>query len=100
MFISGGGFSNMYIVMAKTSERDVSAFIVDGDMKGLEFGKKEEKMGWTIQPTTLVTFDNVRVPVENRIGEEGFGFKIAMKALDGGRINIASCSLGGATFCL
>lgn len=57
-------------------------------------------MGWTIQPTTLVTFDNVRIPEKYRIGEEGIGFKIAMKALDGGRINIASCSLGGATFCL
>lgn len=57
-------------------------------------------MGWTIQPTTLVTFDNVRIPAKNRIGAEGIGFKIAMKALDGGRINIGSCSLGGATFCL
>ena len=57
-------------------------------------------MGWTIQPTSLVTFDNVRVPAKNRIGPEGIGFKIAMKALDGGRINIGSCSLGGATFCL
>lgn len=57
-------------------------------------------MGWTIQPTALVTFDNVRVPAENLIGTEGSGFKIAMKALDGGRINIASCSLGGAAFCL
>jgi isobutyryl-CoA dehydrogenase len=66
----------------------------------VEFGKKEDKMGWTNQPTALVSLDNVRVPVANLIGKEGDGFKIAMKALDGGRINIASCSLGGAAFCL
>jgi alkylation response protein AidB-like acyl-CoA dehydrogenase len=78
----------------------VSAFIVPGDVKGVEFGKKEEKMGWTNQPTALVTFDNVRIPAANLIAKEGDGFKIAMKALDGGRINIASCSLGGAAFCL
>jgi isobutyryl-CoA dehydrogenase len=100
MFISGGSFSSIYIVMAKTSANDVSAFIVPGDAKGVEFGKKEEKMGWTNQPTALVSFDNVRVPAANLIGKEGDGFKIAMKALDGGRINIASCSLGGAAFCL
>jgi len=73
---------------------------VPGDSKGVLFGKKEDKMGWTIQPTALVTFDNVRVSAENLIGAEGDGFKIAMKALDGGRVNIGSCSLGGATFCL
>jgi isobutyryl-CoA dehydrogenase len=100
MFISGGSFSGTYIVMAKTADKKVSAFIVPGDAKGLSFGKKEEKMGWTIQPTALVTFDNVRIPARFRIGEEGVGFKIALKALDGGRINIASCSLGGAAFCL
>jgi isobutyryl-CoA dehydrogenase len=100
MFISGGSFSSLYIVMAKTSEKDVSAFIVPGDAKGIAYGKKEDKMGWTIQPTALVSFDNVRIPAANRIANEGDGFKMAMKALDGGRINIASCSLGGATFCL
>ena len=100
MFISGGSFSSLYIVMAKTSANEVSTFIVPGDVKGIEYGKKEDKMGWTIQPTALVSFDNVRIPVANRIGNEGDGFKIAMKALDGGRINIASCSLGGAAFCL
>ncbi|MCL4123058.1 UNVERIFIED_CONTAM: hypothetical protein GTU68_014446 [Idotea baltica] len=100
MFISGGSFSSLYIVMAKTADKEISTFIVPGDSKGISFGKKEDKMGWTIQPTVLVSFDNVRIPVRNRIGEEGIGFKIAMKALDGGRINIASCSLGGATFCL
>jgi isobutyryl-CoA dehydrogenase len=100
MFISGGSFSSLYIVMAKTSEKDVSAFIVPGDANGVSYGKKEEKMGWTIQPTALVSFDNVRIPSANLIGREGDGFKIAMRALDGGRINIASCSLGGAAFCL
>lgn len=100
MFISGGSFSSLYIVMAKTSATDVSVFIVPGDAKGVTYGKKEEKMGWTIQPTALVSFDNVRIPAANLIAKEGDGFKIAMKALDGGRINIASCSLGGAAFCL
>ena len=100
MFISGGSFSSIYIVMAKTSPTQVSTFIVPGDAKGVEYGKKEDKMGWTNQPTALVSFDNVRVPAANIIGQEGDGFKIAMKALDGGRINIASCSLGGAAFCL
>lgn len=100
MFISGGGFSGVYIVMAKTAENKVSTFIVPAETKGIEYGKKEEKMGWTIQPTALVTFDNVRVPARNLVGGEGNGFKIALKALDGGRINIASCSLGGAAFCL
>ncbi|CAM6002516.1 unnamed protein product [Sphagnum balticum] len=100
MFISGGSFSSLYIVMAKTSPSEVSAFIVNGDAQGVLYGKKEEKMGWTIQPTALVSFDNVRIPARNLIGKEGDGFKIAMKALDGGRINIASCSLGGAAFCL
>ena len=100
MFISGGGFSGVYIVMAKTASNKVSTFIVPADTKGIQYGKKEEKMGWTIQPTALVTFDNVRVHERNRIGEEGIGFKIALKALDGGRINIGSCSLGGAAFCL
>jgi alkylation response protein AidB-like acyl-CoA dehydrogenase len=100
MFISGGSFSSLYIVMAKTSATDVSVFIVPGDAKGVTYGKKEDKMGWTIQPTALVSFDNVRIPAANLIAKEGDGFKIAMKALDGGRINIASCSLGGAAFCL
>lgn len=100
MFISGGSFSSIYVVMAKTSATDISAFIVDGNAKGVSYGKKERKMGWTIQPTALVTFDNVRVPASQLIGIEGSGFKIAMKALDGGRVNIASCSLGGAAFCL
>jgi isobutyryl-CoA dehydrogenase len=100
MFISGGSHTQLYFVMAKTSEKDVSTFLVEYGTKGLSFGKLEEKMGWTIQPTTLVTFDDVRIPKANMIGTEGMGFKIAMMGLDGGRINIASCSLGGAAYCL
>ena len=103
-FISGAGTSDVYIVMAKTGEarnaengaRGVSAFIVPKDSDGLSFGANEKKMGWNAQPTRTVSFDNVRVPVENRLGAEGEGFKFAMKGLDGGRLNIAACSLGGA----
>jgi len=98
-FISGAGVSDVYVVMAKTGEdspRGVSAFIVPKDSQGLSFGANEKKMGWNAQPTRVVSFDNVRVPVENRLGAEGEGFKFAMKGLDGGRLNIAACSLGGA----
>ena len=98
-FISGAGTSDVYVVMAKTGEdsaRGVSAFIVPRDSDGLSFGANEKKMGWNAQPTRTVSFDNVRVPVENRLGAEGEGFKFAMKGLDGGRLNIAACSLGGA----
>ncbi|MEO1042804.1 MAG: acyl-CoA dehydrogenase family protein [Pseudomonadota bacterium] len=99
VFISGGGFSDVYLVMARTSEdgaRGVSAFLVEKGTPGLSFGKNEEKMGWKAQPTAMVNFDDCRVPVENRIGPEGHGFKYAMAGLDGGRLNIAACSLGGA----
>jgi len=98
-FISGAGTSDVYIVMAKTGEdspRGVSAFIVPKDSPGLSFGANEKKMGWNAQPTRMVSFDNVRVPLDNRLGAEGEGFKFAMKGLDGGRLNIAACSLGGA----
>ena len=98
-FISGAGVSDVYVVMAKTGEdspRGVSAFIVPKDSQGLSFGANEKKMGWNAQPTRVVSFDNVRVPEENRLGAEGEGFKFAMKGLDGGRLNIAACSLGGA----
>jgi hypothetical protein len=78
----------------------VSAFIVEKGWEGLSFGANEKKMGWKSQPTAQVNFDNVRVPVENRIGGEGEGFRFAMMGLDGGRLNIASCSLGGAAFAL
>lgn len=98
-FISGAGFSDVYVVMARTADegaRGVSAFVVDKDAPGLSFGKHEEKMGWRAQPTAMVNFDDCRVPVGNRIGEEGQGFRIAMAGLDGGRLNIAACALGGA----
>lgn len=98
-FISGAGFSDLYIVMSRTGEdgpKGVSALLVESGTKGLSFGKLENKMGWRAQPTAIVSFDNCRVPVENRIGPEGEGFKYAMKGLDGGRLNIAACALGGA----
>ena len=80
----------------KSPAKGISAFIVPKDSEGLSFGANEKKMGWNAQPTRVVSFDNVRVPVENRLGAEGEGFKFAMKGLDGGRLNIAACSLGGA----
>ena len=99
VFISGGGFSDAYLVMARTSDdgaRGVSAFLVENGTSGLSFGKVEQKMGWRAQPTSMVNFDDCRVPEANRIGPEGQGFKFAMAGLDGGRLNIAACSLGGA----
>ena len=102
-FISGAGVSDIYVVMARTGGAGpggVSAFVVDKDQPGLSFGKNERKMGWNAQPTAQVLFDGVRVPAANLIGEEGQGFRIAMQGLDGGRINIASCSLGGAGLAL
>lgn len=98
-FISGAGTSDVYVLMAKTSDegsRGVSAFIIPLGTPGLSFGGNEKKMGWNSQPTRQVLLDDVRVPVVNRIGEEGHGFKFAMAGLDGGRLNIAACSLGGA----
>jgi len=102
-FISGAGVSDVYVVMARTGEagpRGISALVVEKDMPGVSFGANEKKMGWNAQPTAQVNFDTVRVPVANRIGDEGEGFRIAMSGLDGGRLNIASCSLGGARFAL
>ena len=102
-FISGAGSSDVYVTMARTGGEGpggVSAFVVEKDTPGLSFGAQEKKMGWNAQPTAQVNFDDCRVPAENRIGEEGEGFKFAMAGLDGGRINIASCSLGGAGFAL
>ncbi|WP_439273727.1 acyl-CoA dehydrogenase family protein [Pseudochrobactrum sp. HB0163] len=98
-FISGAGASDVYIVMARTGAagaKGISAFIVPKEADGISFGASEKKMGWNAQPTRTVMFDNLRIPAENLIGEEGIGFKIAMSALDGGRLNIAACSLGGA----
>ncbi len=102
-FISGGGVSDIYVVMARTGERGprgISCIVVEKGTPGLSFGAQEKKLGWKSQPTAMVMFENCRVPVENRIGAEGEGFRIAMAGLDGGRLNIAACSIGGAQFCL
>jgi alkylation response protein AidB-like acyl-CoA dehydrogenase len=98
-FISGAGAGDLYVVMVRTGgdgASGISALIVPGDTPGLSFGANERKMGWNAQPTRAVMFENVRIPVVNRLGAEGHGFKIAMAGLDGGRLNIAACSLGGA----
>jgi alkylation response protein AidB-like acyl-CoA dehydrogenase len=102
-FISGGGQSDVYLVMARTGEggpHGISCFLVENGTPGLAFGAQEKKLGWHSQPTAMVILEQCRVPAGNRIGSEGQGFKIAMSALDGGRLNIAACSLGGAQFCL
>jgi alkylation response protein AidB-like acyl-CoA dehydrogenase len=102
-FISGAGTSDIYVVMARTGgpgAKGVSAFVVENGTPGLSFGAQERKMGWNSQPTAQVNFDDCRVPEANRIGQEGEGFRFAMAGLDGGRINIASCSLGGAALAL
>ncbi|HEY7298253.1 MAG TPA: acyl-CoA dehydrogenase family protein [Xanthobacteraceae bacterium] len=102
-FISGGGASDVHLVMARTGEdgpHGISCFVVEKGTPGLSFGAQEKKLGWHSQPTAMVTFENCRIPAENRVGMEGQGFKIALAALDGGRLNIAACSLGGAQFCL
>jgi alkylation response protein AidB-like acyl-CoA dehydrogenase len=102
-FISGGGRSDVYLVMARTGEpgaRGISCFLVEKDNPGLAFGAQEKKLGWHSQPTAMVLLEECRVPVADRVGAEGQGFKIAMQGLDGGRLNIAACSLGGAQYCL
>jgi alkylation response protein AidB-like acyl-CoA dehydrogenase len=102
-FISGGGVSDLYVVMVRTGgpgPKGISCLVVEKGTPGLSFGKPERKLGWKSQPTAAVIFEDCRVPVSNRIGAEGDGFKIAMKGLDGGRINIGACSLGGARQCL
>jgi alkylation response protein AidB-like acyl-CoA dehydrogenase len=102
-FISGGGTSDLYLVMARTGEsgpHGISCFMIENGTPGLGFGAPEKKLGWKSQPTAMVLLDNCRVPAANRLGAEGAGFKIAMAGLDGGRLNIAACSLGGAQFCL
>jgi alkylation response protein AidB-like acyl-CoA dehydrogenase len=98
-FISGGGENEVYVVMVRTGEdgpKGISCLVIDKDMPGVSFGAQEKKLGWRSQPTATVNFDGVRVPVANRIGAEGEGFRIAMAGLDGGRLNIGACSLGGA----
>ena len=102
-FISGGGYNDIYAVMARSGgpgAKGVSCFIVEKGQDGLSFGAPEKKLGWNASPTAQVIFDNVKVPVENRVGAEGDGFRFAMMGLDGGRVNIGACSLGGAQRCL
>jgi len=102
-FISGGGASHVYVCMVRTGGQGpggISCIVVEKGTPGLTFGKPEKKLGWNSQPTAAVIFENCRVPATNLVGQEGDGFKIAMKALDGGRINIAACSLGGARACI
>jgi len=102
-FISGAGTSDVYVVMVRTGSegpKGISTLVVEAGTPGLSFGAQEKKMGWNAQPTAQVNFDDCRVPVANRVGAEGEGFRIAMAGLDGGRINIASCSLGGAGLAL
>ena len=98
-FISGSGVSDIYVAMVRTGDegaKGISCFIIEKDTPGLSFGANEKKMGWNNQPTAQVIFEDCRVPAENRVGEEGEGFKFAMMGLDGGRLNIAACSLGTA----
>ena len=98
-FISGAGWSDVYVIMARTSDdgaRGISCFVVEKDTPGLSFGAVEKKMGWNAQPTAQVIMEDCRIPAENLVGAEGDGFKFAMSGLDGGRINIGACSLGGA----
>ncbi len=102
-FISGGSTSDLYLCMVRTGgegAKGISALVVEKDMPGLSFGKRETKLGWNSQPTAAVIFEDCRVPVANRLGAEGDGFKIAMMGLDGGRLNIGACSLGAARACL
>jgi len=102
-FISGGGVSDLYVCMVRTGDAGpggISCLAVEKGAPGLSFGAQEKKLGWKSQPTAMVMFDGCRVPIANRIGAEGEGFRIAMRGLDGGRLNIAACSIGGAQFCL
>ncbi|MEA1941826.1 MAG: isobutyryl-CoA dehydrogenase [Pseudomonadota bacterium] len=99
-FISGAGTSDYYVVMCRTGgegPKGISTIVVEKDTPGLSFGANEKKMGWNAQPTRIVNFEDCRVPAENLLAEEGMGFTLAMKGLNGGRINIGACSLGGAT---
>jgi alkylation response protein AidB-like acyl-CoA dehydrogenase len=102
-FISGAGVSDIYVCMVRTGgegPRGISCIVVEKGTPGLSFGAPEKKLGWKSQPTAMVNFSSCRVPIANRIGAEGQGFGIAMAGLDGGRLNIAACSIGGAQFCL
>ena len=102
-FISGGGVSDVYVTMVRTgdaSPKGISCLVIDKGTPGLSFGAPERKLGWNASPTAQVIFENVKVPVANRVGAEGDGFRFAMAGLDGGRLNIGACSLGGAQRCL
>ena len=102
-FISGAGANDVMVAMVRTGEdgpKGISALVIEKDMPGVSWGAQERKLGWHSQPTAQVNFDEVRVPVANRVGAEGEGFRIAMMGLDGGRLNIGACSLGGAQRCL
>lgn len=102
-FISGGGENELYVTMVRTgddSPKGISCLVIEKDMEGVSFGAPERKLGWHSQPTAQVNFDGARVPVENLVGAEGEGFRIAMMGLDGGRLNIGACSLGGAQRCI
>jgi len=102
-FISGGGYNDVYVVMVRTGEhktKGISCLVVDKDTPGVSFGAPERKLGWNASPTAQMIFEDARVPVANRVGEEGEGFRFAMAGLDGGRVNIGACSLGGAQRCL
>jgi len=99
VFISGAGETDVLVVMVRTGEagpKGISALVIPADLEGVIYGKAEEKLGWNAQPTRQITFDNVKVPVKHLLGQEGEGFSMAMKGLDGGRINIATCSIGTA----
>ena len=102
-FISGAGANEIYVVMVRTGEdgpKGISCVVIEKDMPGVSFGAQEKKLGWHSQPTAQLVLEDVRVPVENLVGGEGEGFRIAMMGLDGGRLNIGACSLGGAQRCL
>lgn len=102
-FISGGGYNDIYVTMVRTSEdksRGITCLVVDKDTPGVSFGAPEKKLGWNASPTAQVIFEDARVPAANRVGAEGEGFRFAMMGLDGGRLNIGACSLGGAQRCL
>jgi acyl-CoA dehydrogenase len=102
-FITGGGVNDFYVTMVRTGDngaKGISCLVIEKEWEGVSFGANERKLGWNSSPTAQVMFDNVRVPVENRVGAEGDGFRFAMAGLDGGRLNIGACSLGGAQRCL
>ena len=102
-FISGAGFNDVYVTMVRTGEhktKGITCLVIDKDTPGVSFGKPEKKLGWNASPTAQLIFEDARVPVANRVGPEGDGFRYAMMGLDGGRLNIGACSLGGAQRCL